>query len=49
MPRGNLLSYVSPDQAVDDLDAGRVEPGDHGSQPAENFAGRAKAKLVGNG
>ena len=49
IPRGNLLSYVSPDQAVDDLDAGRVDLVIMDKKPAENFARQGKAKLVGNG
>jgi polar amino acid transport system substrate-binding protein len=49
MPRANLLSYVSPDQAVDDLGAGRVDLVIMDHKPADNFARQGKAKLVGYG
>ena len=49
IPRGNLLSYVSPDQAVADLDAGRVDLVVMDRKPADNFVRQGKAKLVGNG
>jgi ABC-type amino acid transport substrate-binding protein len=49
MPSDNLLSYVSPDTAVDDLDSGLVDIVIMDRKPAENFAGQGKAKLVGHG
>jgi arginine transport system substrate-binding protein len=49
MPAGNLLSYVSPDQAVDDLDTGQVDFVIMDRRPADNFAQQGKAKLVGYG
>jgi ABC-type amino acid transport substrate-binding protein len=49
MPGENLLSYVSPDPAVDDLDAGRLDVVIMDRKPAENFARQGKAKLVGHG
>ena len=49
IPRGNLLSYVSPDQAVADLDAGRVDLVVMDRKPADNFVRQGKAKLVGKG
>jgi ABC-type amino acid transport substrate-binding protein len=49
MPSENLLSYVSPDPAVDDLDAGLVDLVIMDRKPAENFARQGKAKLVGHG
>jgi hypothetical protein len=49
MPAGNLLSYVSPDQAVDDLATGQVDLVIMDHRPADNFARQGKAKLVGYG
>jgi ABC-type amino acid transport substrate-binding protein len=49
MPRENLLSYVSPDTAVEDLDSGQVDVVIMDRKPAENFAAQGKAKLVGHG
>lgn len=49
MPAGNLLSYVSPDQAVDDLDSGHVDLVVMDRRPAETFVRQGKGKLVGYG
>ena len=49
MPSENLLSYISPDPAVDDLDAGLVDLVIMDRKPAENFARQGKAKVVGHG
>lgn len=49
MPAGNLMSYVSPDQAVDDLDSGQIELVVMDRRPAENFVRQGKGKLVGYG
>jgi ABC-type amino acid transport substrate-binding protein len=49
MPAENLQSYISPDPAVDDLDAGLVDLVIMDRKPAENFARQGKAKLVGHG
>lgn len=49
MPAGNLLSYVTPDQAVDDLDSGLVDLVIMDRRPAENFVKQGKAKLVAYG
>jgi len=49
MPRGNLLSYVSPDSAVDDLAAGKLDLVVMDHKPADNFARQGRAKLVGYG
>ena len=49
MPRANLLSYVSPDPAVDDLSAGLVDVVVMDWRPAENFARQGKAKVIGHG
>jgi ABC-type amino acid transport substrate-binding protein len=45
----NLLAYVSPDTAVEDLDSGRIDLVIMDHKPAENFAAQGKAKLVGHG
>ena len=49
MPAGNLMSYVSPDQAVDDLDSGEIDLVVMDHRPADNFARQGKGKLVGYG
>jgi arginine/lysine/histidine transporter system substrate-binding protein len=49
MPPENLLSYISPDTAVEDLDSGQVDVVIMDRKPAENFAAQGKAKLVGHG
>jgi arginine/lysine/histidine transporter system substrate-binding protein len=49
MPAENLLSYVSPDTAVEDLDSGKVDIVIMDRKPAETFAAQGKAKLVGHG
>ncbi len=49
LPRANLLSYVSPETAVEDLDEGLVDILVMDLQPAEVFARQGKAKLVGRG
>ena len=49
MPSGNLMSYVSPDQAVDDLDSGEIDLVVMDHRPADNFARQGKGKVVGYG
>ena len=49
MPAANLMSYVSPDQAVDDLDSGEIDVVIMDHRPADNFARQGKGKLVGYG
>ena len=49
MPVANLLAYVSPDQAVDDLDSGEVDVVIMDRRPADNFAQQGKGKVVGYG
>jgi polar amino acid transport system substrate-binding protein len=49
LPAENLLAYVTPDQAVDDLDAGRVDLVVMDRRPADNFVQHGLAKLVGYG
>lgn len=49
MPAANLLAYVSPDQAVDDLDSGEVDVVIMDHRPADNFARQGKGKVVGYG
>lgn len=49
MPRGNLLSYVSPDPAVDDLDEGKLDLVIMDRKPAETFARQGQGTLVGYG
>jgi ABC-type amino acid transport substrate-binding protein len=49
LPAENLLAYVTPDQAVDDLDAGRVDLVVMDRRPANNFVQQGQAKLVGYG
>ena len=49
MPRPFLVSFVSPDPAVEDLNAGRLDAVVMDWRPAENFARLGKAKVIGHG